>query len=773
MRGRGLRARARPPVSRARHRSCAAGRRRSEPVGSWSLRSCRSPGYPRRSGPRPRPTTRARDAGRAGRLSAWQRAACAPAAPSSPVRRSARAPSLCVLPFQLEPVPRPGKIRTQFAVLRLRCAGEQHPFDPDVIVEPLEVRERLHRAADVCVQRRRGVCRELDAVRSGKRSRAEEAADPAAAGHVGLEHVDDVHEAQEVGEHVRVLARRDRLRRAVAEQAQPVDVVGRDRLLEVRHPLLAEGVCEPKRLLPLVRAVRVDEQLDITDRGAGGAHSCQVAIWRSADLHLHACESLGGPAAQLFLQPCVGVGREAAAGVQRHGLAHAAQQRAQGYAEQPRLEVPQGAGDRRDRAGCNPGPADVARRAGGRLPGTGHVERITPLDDLAQLRLHEPTRRGFAVGVAEPALTAGDRLDDHDRRRVPLQRPVRFRLLGRDRVRHDGDALDRSVESRRDGHFRPGSTSLTSCWTDWRIIAPRFGSLRAACVKCFACSSEMWGGSGGTSGSVTASSTNGRSAANASSHAPAISLGSSIRRPASPSSSAYCAYGKSGIAWVAGYFGSPSSARCSHVTWFRSRLFSTSTTSRGSLQRCQYFAIVISSFRPFICIAPSPTSAIATRYGCANFAAIAYGTPGPIVARVPESDASIPLRTLTSRANQFAAEPESEVRMQLSGSREESSQNTRWGLIGSASVIARASISSHQSRTCFSIRSRQERSDFGSRCGSSARSVSFASPTRFTSIGYRSPISRASRSICTPFAFPSSGRNSEYGKLEPMTSSVS
>ena len=32
---------------------------------------------------------------------------------------------------------------------------------------------------------------------------------------------------------------------------------------------------------------------------------------------------------------------------------------------------------------------------------------------------------------------------------------------------------------------------------------------------------------------------------------------------------------------------------------------------------------------------------------------------------------------------------------------------------------------------------------------------------------------RASRSICTPRALPSSGRNSEYGKLEPTISSVS
>src|SRR5439155_17028891 len=95
----------------------------------------------------------------------------------------------------------------------------------------------------------------------------------------------------------------------------------------------------------------------------------------------------------------------------------------------------------------------------------------------------------------------------------------------------------------------------------------------------------------------------------------------------------------------------------------RSSLWSTRTIRRWSLHRSRYFAIVISSFIPFIWKAPSPTSAKTGRSGCANFAAIAYGTPGPIVASVPESDAIIPFRILMSRAYQLAAEPESAARM--------------------------------------------------------------------------------------------------------------
>ena len=44
---------------------------------------------------------------------------------------------------------------------------------------------------------------------------------------------------------------------------------------------------------------------------------------------------------------------------------------------------------------------------------------------------------------------------------------------------------------------------------------------------------------------------------------------------------------------------------------------------------------------------------------------------------VPDSEAIMPRRIFRSLAYQLAADPESQVRMQLSGSREESSQKTR------------------------------------------------------------------------------------------------
>jgi hypothetical protein len=73
-------------------------------------------------------------------------------------------------------------------------------------------------------------------------------------------------------------------------------------------------------------------------------------------------------------------------------------------------------------------------------------------------------------------------------------------------------------------------------------------------------------------------------------------------------------------------------------------------TRRGSAHSRQYLATVTSSDRPFICIAPSPTSATHGRSGWANLAAIAYGTAQPMVSRLPDSHASWPALSLRSRA---------------------------------------------------------------------------------------------------------------------------
>src|SRR5438034_232353 len=117
----------------------------------------------------------------------------------------------------------------------------------------------------------------------------------------------------------------------------------------------------------------------------------------------------------------------------------------------------------------------------------------------------------------------------------------------------------------------------------------------------------------------------------------------------------------------------------------------------------------MSSARPFICMAPSPAKMMAGRSGWPNLAPMPYGTPGPIVARVPDSEPRTSPRNFSCRAYQLADEPESAATMALAGSRVDSSRNSSIGLMGLASTSASASMDRHQRSTPASTPSRQER----------------------------------------------------------------
>src|SRR6202012_5571184 len=128
------------------------------------------------------------------------------------------------------------------------------------------------------------------------------------------------------------------------------------------------------------------------------------------------------------------------------------------------------------------------------------------------------------------------------------------------------------------------------------------------------------------------------------------------------------------MAWEASNLGLPSMTRCSQVTSLRSWLLNTHTIQRGSAQRFQYFWTVISSAMLFICMAPSPTSAMTGRSGCANLAAMAYGTAAPIDASPPDSEHILPRLILRARAYQWGREPLSLVLIARSGRRGDKSQ---------------------------------------------------------------------------------------------------
>ena len=132
-----------------------------------------------------------------------------------------------------------------------------------------------------------------------------------------LEHVPEVPGVEAV------LTGGDRLWNAAAHERETLEIIGRDRLLEVADALLRELLGQANRLLDGVGAVGVDEQLRVgTDRLARHPHPLDVDRWPGApigaDLHLDARDSLLDPAAELLGELRVRVGGEAAAAVDRH-----------------------------------------------------------------------------------------------------------------------------------------------------------------------------------------------------------------------------------------------------------------------------------------------------------------------------------------------------------------------------------------------------------------------------------------------------------------------
>src|SRR5256885_333376 len=146
---------------------------------------------------------------------------------------------------------------------------------------------------------------------------------------------------------------------------------------------------------------------------------------------------------------------------------------------------------------------------------------------------------------------------------------------------------------------------------------------------------------------------------------------------------------------------------------------------------------------------PSPTNATDCRFGYAIFAAIAYGSPGAIVARLPEQENICPRLIEMGRAAHVVIVPESVEMIASSARRSLSAWATTCGLSGISSRCVRVSISSRHAFMPACARSRKARSPRCARSGSSACSVAFASPHRPTSTGKRRPMRVGSRSVCT------------------------
>ena len=140
------------------------------------------------------------------------------------------------------------------------------------------------------------------------------------------------------------------------------------------------------------------------------------------------------PPAELLREPFVAVGSEAAAPVHGDLVAQRPHQAGQRLLEELRLQIPHrrvhgGDGHRRHTRA-----AHVADGPDHGLPRSGRVHRIAAHHHLAQLLLDQRGARPGPVGEAEPAGPFRVRLGHHNRGRIPLERPIRFGLLGRDRV---------------------------------------------------------------------------------------------------------------------------------------------------------------------------------------------------------------------------------------------------------------------------------------------------------------------------------------------------
>src|SRR5207249_3686670 len=99
------------------------------------------------------------------------------------------------------------------------------------------------------------------------------------------------------------------------------------------------------------------------------------------------------------------------------------------------------------------------------------------------------------------------------------------------------------------------------------------------------------------------------------------------------------------------YSGLPRNTICSHLI-IPSELFLITTTLTGSLYFTQVANSAMSIENP-----PSPTNATHCRSGYATCAAMAYGNPLAIEARLPDSEYFCPRRTGMWRAHQVAMVP--------------------------------------------------------------------------------------------------------------------
>ena len=368
--------RARPRGGGRRHRSAACGSSRRR---SHRGRGCRS-----RTGPRPR----SRRGGR------WRcldgQGLSLPASRGSACHLGdLRAEASGVPVLELEPVARPRAIGSQDAALRLGNAVEHDSLDPDVVVEVLEMPPPLDGAERMRGDRRRAVGGDVDRMRVREAGGGEEARDPSAARHVGLQAVHAAHEVPEVGRDVRVLAGRylEPGRTGVADEAQPLR--GRRRRPVPRTTSRSRRRCSapPRRALPCGRKRRSRRRR--ARRRRRSPRGRRRGVPGRARAHARPSSSRAGsrpPPSRRAAHTAARLCRSRSRRCRRSGRPHAprpAGRRAARRAGAPSGPTAPGRRRRRRRSRCP--AARVADLRGHAQPGGAHVHRVLALDNAGEL----------------------------------------------------------------------------------------------------------------------------------------------------------------------------------------------------------------------------------------------------------------------------------------------------------------------------------------------------------------------------------------------------
>jgi len=248
---------------------------------------------------------------------------------------------------------------------------------------------------------------------------------------------------------------------------------------------------------------------------------------------------------------------------------------------------------------------------------------------------------------------------------------------------------------------------------------------------------RRWRGAGwaGMSGSVPeVKYRRAASAARAWSQAAATCSGLSTAAPCRPRLRANPSYETSGSCWDSVNFGAPFHRPHLPGDWLRSLLCS----HRDDQPRIgPLLPVVLDRDQLGEAVhlhGPVPAKTMTGRPGWPNFAPIPYGTPGPwwqvARQRAAHVTAELELPGVPVRRRQPGVGGDDRV---FPAAGMTARGRTSIGLTGSASTSASASIDRHHLATLSSMPIRQERSSLRRRCGSRARSVAAASPTRFRS----------------------------------------